>query len=322
MKNIIFGIMLLSVNLLGQSLEKKCYNERIVNGGAEKIGEYNLVEYSVKLENGEALYQIMDKVDYDVPYSKLEVFENGNSVLISAFYGTLTFINNNGTKGKSIKIKENLKVEYERNIQSVVDKKSVLILFQELNDKFSTIQKYDEDGTLQLELEIPITDIGGIAFSESLNQIFISHFNWSDSGELEKKVTILNSNGEILKSIKATFEKGFFTNDDQFIGFANKSIFLFNTNSKEVMFNEKLNSTKVVLDVSYSNREIIIALSNNPKLENGEWYYSNATIQKVSLAGDVLNEIDFRTDLFVNYKLEKKGNSISFIADKRSLEIK
>ena len=313
--------MLLTINVFGQLLENKFYDEHIINGGAEKIGEFNFVEYSVKSENGKVLYQIIDKVDYDVPYSKLEVFGNGNSVLISAFYGTLTFINNDGTKGKSVKIKDSLKVEYERTIQSVVYNKRLLVLFQELNAKVSTIQKYDADGTLKMEFEIPITDINGIAFSELTNQIFVSHFNWKDSGELEKRVTLLNSNGEILKSVNATFEKGFFTNDSQFIGYSNKSVFAFNTKSKTLQFVENLNDNQVLLDVSYLKKEIIVAISNIPKLKAGKWYYKNPTVLKVNSVGDVLTETNFTTDLFDSYKLKRNENSIKFIAGEKSFEV-
>jgi hypothetical protein len=297
------------------------YSESIINGGAEKIGEYNFVEYSVKTKDGKTLYQIIDKVDYDIPYSKLEIFGNGNSVLISSFYGILTFFSNDGAKRRIVKTNSNIKVEYERRILSFVDNMNLLVLFQDLNEEHSTIQKYDADGALEMEIQIPVVNISGIAFSEKSNKIFVSHFNWKDSGELEKRVSLFNIGGELLKRFNSTFEKGIFTNDNQFVGYSNKSVFVFNALNNNLQFNMEYDKTQVVLDVSYIEDKIIIALSDLPKLENGNWYYKNVTMLKLNSSGDVLSKENYTTTLFVDYKFERNDTSIKFITESKSIMI-
>ncbi len=76
MKNIFVAIVLINATMLGQTLNKNFLVEKNIVGGAKKIGQYNFVNYSVKANNGKELYQIVDKVDYDIPYAKLEVFKN------------------------------------------------------------------------------------------------------------------------------------------------------------------------------------------------------------------------------------------------------
>lgn len=321
MKNILLITLLFNGCIIGQSLEQNYSVEQKINGGAKEIGEYNFVEYSVKSSDGKELYQIVDKVDYDIPFSKLEVFEDGSSLLISAFYGRLTFISNNGTEARSIKIRDNLEVEYERRIHTVVDNKSVLVLFQEENGQTSIIQRYNKNGTLKKEFEIPINNVNGIAFLENLNQIYLSHIQWENSGKLNRKVTLLNTSGEVVKNFNANFEKGFFTEDIQFIAFSNKTVLSINTTNLEIIFNKKLEEEQIILDVTYLENETILAFANSPKLENGKWYYKNPTIKRIDSSGNVRKQINYNVNSFSEYKFQINQNNLEFVVGKEKIII-
>ncbi len=321
MKKILLITVLFSGCVIGQSLKQNYNVEQKVNGGAKDIGEYNFVEYSVKSSDGKELYQIVDKVDYDIPFSKLEVFENGSSLLINAFYGRLTFISDNGTKVKSSKIRDNLEVEYERSILSVGDKKSVLIIFRGQNKKSSIVQRYNENGNLEKEFEIPITNVNGIAFSESLNQIYLSHIQWENSGKLNRRVTLLNTSGEVVESFNANFEKGFFTEDNQFIAFSNKSVLSINTANLELKFIEKLKEEQIVLDVTYLEKETLIAFAKSPELENGKWYYKNPTIKRIDSNGNEIKQLNYEVNPFSEYKFIMSQNNLEFVIGEEKIII-
>ncbi|MCF6270187.1 MAG: hypothetical protein L3J41_10775 [Melioribacteraceae bacterium] len=315
MKNIFIIFLLLCGSIFSQSLNKK-YNvtQRFI-GDAKEVGEYNFVEYSVKSNSGKELYQIVDKVDYDIPYSKLEIFNDGSSVLISSFYGTLTFISNNGTKTKTIKIKNDIEVEYERSIKSISDENNLVVLFNELNGNYSTIQKYNTTGNILNEFTIDITDVNGIAYSKKLKQVFVSMVTWKDSGSLEKKVVTINNGGEIEKAFKTNFEKGFFTEDNKFIGISNKSVFSINTVNLKMDYEIKAEENSIFIDVTENSNSLIVAQAKNPELKEGEWYYKNPTIIRLDSSGTVVMRNNLKTELFKNYKFQKVNTGVEFITD-------
>ncbi|MDA3860875.1 MAG: hypothetical protein PF445_06590 [Melioribacteraceae bacterium] len=269
------------------------------------------MEYSIKSSNGNELYKIIDKVDYDIPYSKLEVFEEGRSVLISAFSGTLTFISRTGNKTKTKKIIENINVEYERNILSVVDKDNLLILFSGQNEKSSTIQKYGIDGILVNEFKVPFTDVNGIAYSESLAKIYLSHVVWQNSGKLNKQVVLLDESGETINNFNATFEKGFFTEENIFVAYANKSLLIFDTKNLKLLINERM-TEKIILDVTYENKHLIYAVANKPELKEGKWFYKNPTLKKMDLTGNIIEVKNISSESFSKYEFVKKNEKVEF----------
>jgi hypothetical protein len=313
MKNILIILIIISCSIIGQTLIQNFNVEQKINGSAKQIGEYNFVEYSVLANDGRQLYKIVDKTDYDIPYSKLEVFKTGSSVLINAFYGTLTFISNNGSKTKSVKISDDIKVEYERNILSVADDNKLIIMFGEHNTKSSTIKIFNEFGILENAFEIPIVNGNGIAYSESLNQIFVSHVDWSNSGEVNKKITILNSGGEVVKLFDANFEKGFFVKDSLFIAFTNNSFLSFDTKNLKLNFEKKSYENQIILDANFADEKIFIASAKPPKLLDGKWHYKNPIISELDKEGKLIGKEETIINSFTEFKLVQSENKMKLI---------
>ncbi len=322
MKNIFIILILLCGSIIGQPLNKKNVVTQKIVGGASKISGYNFVEYSVKSSDGKELYQIIDKVDYDIPYSKLEVFSDGSSVLISSFYGTLTFISNNGTKAKTVKIKNDVEVEYERSIKSVSDEDNLIVLFSEANDNYSTIKKYNSLGNVIDEFTVDLTDVNGIAYSKKINQLYLSHIKWKNSSELERKVTLLKSNGEVAKSYNAYFEKGFFTDDNKFIGLSNKSVFSINTVKLKLDYKVKADENSMFIDVTEDSSSILVAQAKNPELKEGKWYYKNPTIIKFDSAGKIIDKIEIDAELFSEFKFQKTNSYLEFVTGEKIIIVK
>ncbi len=307
--------------IFAQSINKKYLVEEKISGGSEFVGEFNIVEYSIKSSEDKLLYKISNKTDYDIPYSGIEVFDNGNSVLISAFYGTLTFFSNNGTKLKETKLSKDIEVEYERSIRSVSDNNSLLVSFKEQNKNFATLQKYNSVGILKKSFEIEKTNINGLAYSESLNQIYISAVEWENSGSMNKNVSLINEDDELLKSYNANFEKGFFTEDNQFVAFSNKSLISINTESFEINFQNESTNNELYIDVTAVKGSIIAVAAEAPKLQNGKWLYKNPTIIKMDLSGKLIKKNIVETNSFSEFSFHKTNKVLRFIAGNKSITI-
>ena len=301
--------------MIGQSINQKYTVEKNIIKTENTVGGFNTVEYSVSLNDNNQLYKIVDKVDYDIPFSKLEVFENGSSVLINSFYGKIIFINEYGKEIKTSNLLKNIEVEYERNILSVVDNNILIIAFPSQNKNNSIIQIYNKIGVLENEFEISLENINGIAFSESLNQIFISNIRWNEFNEMEKKVTIFNNTGKIKKSLNANFEKAYFTIDNKFIASSNKSINVIDTNNWEIIFKTDLKNNYILLDVTYINKNIIYAFANTPTLVKAKWLYENATIIIIDELGKVKETKYINKSPFNKFVLSNYNNKLNINID-------
>ncbi|NOX67297.1 MAG: hypothetical protein GXO85_16240, partial [Chlorobi bacterium] len=277
--------------------------------------------YSIKTANNKLLYKISNKTDYDIPYSGIEVFDNGSSVLIKSFYGTLAFFNNAGIKIKETKLSESLGFEYERNIRTVVDNNSLLVIFREGNKDNSTLQKYSSDGTLEKSFKLNQTNINGVAYSEALDQIYISFVKWNNRGEPNKEISLINEDGQLIKSYSANFEKGCFTDNNRFVAFSNRSLLSINTEDMNINFLNKATNNKLFLDVTAVN-EIIIAVVASPlKLQNGKWVYNNPTILRLNSSGKIIEQNNFDIS-FSEFGFRKSGINIQFVADNKPIVLK
>jgi hypothetical protein len=312
MKNIFIIILFASAILLGQTADKKFFTEKKVNGGAEKIGQYNFISYSVKSDAGKELYQIVDKVDYDVPLAKLEVFENGNSVLISSFSGMLTFIGNSGSKISTKKIIEKMPVEYERNMISVVDNEKLILLLNDPTSEYSLIYKYNSSGIRESEFSINKTNVNGIAFSEKLGQVYLSYVEWDNSGKPTELISIIDNNGKELATLDGNFEKGFYTESNQFVGYSNKSIICLDTEKMQLNFKNKVQENHINIDVTFNSGNLIVASAPNPELKDGKWLFKNPTITQLDTAGKVIEAKKIESKVFSEFGFKRMDGNKEF----------
>ncbi len=308
----IFVIFFTAYSMLyGQMLNKKFVVQERRIGKAIKAGEFNFAEYSVKTKEGKELYRIVDKVDYDIPFSKLEVFNDGASVLINSFYGRLTFINSTGTETKNIKIDKEMDVEYERNLFTVADDKMLLVVLANEKERFSKIKKYDKNGNFLSEFKIDFKNITGVAFSEKLNRIFIAYVIWNNSGGFKKETVVYNLTGKKIKSFNAGFEKGFFVND-KFVGYDKKSLFSVNCNSLIKDFEKHFE--EIILAVTVSGFETVAVTAQPPQLKEGKWFYRNPTIIKIGEKGRIIRKEKKKTSPFSEYNFVHTTKGERFIA--------
>lgn len=319
MRHIFFIILLFGGVIVGQTLTKSYKMESKIKGGATKVGEYNFIEYSVKSDDGKELYQIVDKIDYDIPYSKLEVFNNGSSVLVSSFYGMLTFISNDGTKTKNIKFLDDISIEYDRNILSVVDNNNLLVVLNGHNSKHSVIKIYDKNGMIKNEYTLDITEVNAIAYSEKLNQIILSYVNWGNSGEFTKQIAILDGDNKAIKISEANFQSGFYTKENKFVGISNKKVFVLNTSNMELLHLYTVDENHIIVGITEEDGGIIVVEANNPELKNGDWHYKNPQLLRLSYDGVVLMQNHLTQELLDEYSFYMMGTTLKFNTEERSI---
>lgn len=321
MKNTFITVLLIHSMIFAQSINKKCFVEEKISGGSSIVGEYNIVEYSIKTSDEKLLYKISNKTDYDIPYSGIEVFTNAGAVLINSFYGTLTFFSNHGPKLKELKLSETLAFEYERSIKSVVDNNSLLVVFRKKNNDYSTLKKYNSAGILEKSFEIEKTNINGLAYSESLNQIYTSSVVWDNSGSTNKTISLINENGDLLKSYNAYFETGFFTEDNHFIAFSKKHLLSINTENLEISLQNEPAKDELYLDVIASKGSIVAIKAKPPRLKGGKWLYKNPTIIKLDSSGNLIEKKEVEVNSFSEFSFRKTNKFLQFIAGSEIIAI-
>lgn len=301
---IIFLVFIITSVLSGQFLNPKFLVKTHLESTEKTINNKNVVSYSVFSEKNNKLYAVSNETEYDIPYSELKAFDDGQSVLISAFYGTLEFYNNIGTKTKSLKIRNGISVDYERGIRSVVSDKSLIILFQEQNELYTTIQKYSSSGLLERDLHLDITNINGVAYSSNADQVYLSRVAWSNNGIPLNFISLINDKGQIVKEYNSSFEKGFFLGDNRFVAFSKKEIISIDSENYSVAFKKQAKSNYQFIDVNEENSHLVAVSAKAPTLKNGEWYYQNPLVQRFDLSGNLTEEKILETDSFVNYRIE------------------
>ncbi len=311
---IIFLVIIITSVLSGQSLTPKFYVKTHLETTDKISDQKNVIKYSVFSKKNK-IYTITNETEYDIPYSELKTFNDGQSVLISAFHGTLEFYNNIGAKIKSLNIKSDISVDYERGIRSVVSDNSMIILFQEQNELYTTLQKYSSSGILERDLQLDITNINGIAYSINTDQVYLSRVEWTNNGIPLKFISLVNDKGQIVKEYNSNFEKGFFLGDNRFVAFSKKEIISIDSESYSVVFKKQVKSNYQFIDVNKENSLLVAVSAKAPKLKYGEWYYQNPIIQKFDLFGNLTEEKVLETDSFVNFRIDPLSGSTKLITD-------
>ncbi len=217
-----------------------------------------------------------------------------------------------GSKVKTSKIIENIPIEYERQLLSVVDGENLLILLTEPNKEYSIIKQYKFNGTFVNEIIVDFINVNGIAFTEKLNQIYLSYVKWDNLGKPQKNIVVYNNEGKILKNFESDFKQGFFTEDGKLIGYTNKSLICFDAKKLEIYFEYKLKQNYINLDVTYNSNKIFVASARQPILADGKWLYENPEISEYDLDGHLVESKEINSKPFTEYGFETLDGKINF----------
>lgn len=318
-----FVFLGLSFILLGVALAQEGNNfvvERKVTGGANRFGKKNNIEFKV-LKDQVGMYTVKYQVDYDLPIPELRVFDNGQSVLINSFDGTLTFFDANGTEFVKTKIFKGIGAKYERNIVAAIDEDRLAITLSQPGMKHVIFQIYSVDARLIEQWEIMQDFTNGLQYHKEKEIVAISVYS-RQTGGLVKSVLFFNDQGKLLSKIYANFTIGKFIKGGQyFSGHTNKGYFLYNLNDKKIVFELKAPDGEIIIDMKYYDQTIAVITTPKPVLEDGKWYYQNPSINLFNTEGQILRSWKDTIPSFSTFGFKKEGRKILFVTNEKIIII-
>lgn len=280
---------------------------------AYKIGEKNLVDFSVFDKNNQKVFTVHDTVDYDIPFPEAKIFRNGYLVVVHSFDASVDFYNNSGTQIKKVYLLGKGNIEYERAIYFDIGKNKVGFLLYMPSQKKAELFVYTINGNKLFSVETEGKIASGIAFDENGTRLAVSSYSWETTGK-ENFTQIYSSKGTELNSFDAVFTKGiFFDNREKFLGFTNKSIFVAGLIDNSLIWKRQISVKKIILDAYPYDGQIFIVDAAKVKLKKGTWRYYDLTLQKNDSNGKVIQSGKINTNDI---------QQIKFSVDKAKIKLK
>lgn len=317
---VIFGILfILSGFVLAQ--EKSGFDvEKEIAGNARKMVETNTIEFKV-MKNQIELYTIKRQLDYDIPFPDLKVFNNGRSVLINSFDGTLTFFEKDGIESLKTKIFKGISIKYERTIHAAVDENRLVITLSQPGMKRSMVQYYSADGSLIKDWEVEKGFINGLQYFKQKGLLALSGYEWQNE-TLIKSLLFFNDSGVLISEIAHNFTNGSFTTDGSlFFGYTSNNYVLYDLSEKKINFTFQSEKVDIIIAAEYLDQKITIVTAKKPILEKGNWYYQDPTFKRFTTNGQIIKAWQEETPLFSYFAFTKSRNELLFKMGKNVISI-
>jgi hypothetical protein len=295
--------------------------ERSVTGHAQKFSEKNIVLFRV-YENDAEKYVISKEYGYDIPLPDLKIFENGAAVLINAFDARLTFYDAAGNEISQAEILKEADADYERAVYSAVSQEFVVIALTQPANDYLLINLFDSQGQFIRTFRVNEKHINGLSYSNNLNVIAVSVYNWPGNTLSTSSLFFDNSGSQISKT-DVGFSKGmFFDESNVFIGYSNNSCFLYDVTDMSVHYFKKPSDKEMILSATYYKDQVIIARAARPVLQAGTWLYKNPLFTLYDTKGRQIGEkiIDIR--LFSEFNWLENPSGLHFKTENQSIPVK
>jgi hypothetical protein len=318
--NFVLIMLICATGLLSARQINLYKSERIVAGNAKESGEKNYLEYHV-LKDDQKIYVVGIELDYDIPFPVLKVFDNGASVLISAFEASLTFYNSSGKIILKSNILKDFNVEYERSLYSAISGDYLAISLCPNKADYTIVQIYNNLGQIIDDWQFQEKFMDGLSFSSTANLLAISVHNWQQNN-LSKSTIFFDSNGAQISKIPFSFTKGQFVESENiFVGYSNDNCYVYNFELKKINFESRSIEDEMILMAEYIHDKIFIVIAEKPYLEKGDWYYINPTFRVVDIMGDLRMQTNIKSKPFSKYELLKNDASIKFKTENELIQI-
>jgi hypothetical protein len=285
-------VILFTVTAITAAQEYKV--EMNIEGGAKDMSETNKVEYIVKDADGNAVYSVLKEVNYDVPYPVAQAYNDGSLVLVRAADTKIWFYNPQGEMVKEGFLFEKLKVNYERTIHTDASKeKAALLIADPTIKEKSKLRIYDNRGELLVTREIEGNMGNGVKLSPNGEFSAVSVSEWKGT-ELVQRSVVLDQEMNNIKEFSHPFTWGEFSEDEnRFLGYNNKSLFLADLESGNVLTRKKL-TDQIFADAELKKGEILTAVRSKAELRNGKWVSRKFSINRFNQNGELIEskEVD------------------------------
>ncbi len=231
---------------------------------------------------------------------EIKKLNNNNIVIIYALEGVVEFYTSAGTlitknKFYSTPINNEQKLLFEKSNNSIAffvseNQKNRVYILNNNGDKIDSLNI--EDGIAS-----------GLAYLNDRSLIAASIYNW-EKNSIKPFTFIIDLNIKRINSFPLRFEKGLFSdNGKYFLGYTNKTSFLFNTIENKLLWEKETESDKIYIGAKLINGNAFFIVAKNPKLDNGKWLYPGFEVQKTKLSD--------KTNLIYKYNLPAKNISLN-----------
>lgn len=283
MKKFIIILFIAAVSLNAQSEFKV---EAKFIGGAEKFGEMNSVRYTVSNKNS-VLYSIERTIAYDEPEPQVLVFDEGSSVIIRALTAKLEFISPEGLSIAEICADPETEVEYERTLfaDTFGDELAVAVN----NPRFENYTKVivlNSKGNKITENNISPELTDAVKFIKK-NLFAVSGYGWSNN-KLTETTKIFNSEIQNITEFNSRFTSSELKNN-MFLGWTNKSVFLFNIEQNRVNFVKKYVNNELIAGAEFGKNLIVLRTTSDDAIASGKSIYQNTKEIKLDFKGKQIN---------------------------------
>ena len=271
----IFVLVLFSVSLFGQAHYSV---EKVLSERPSKQKPGTLV-YTV-FENGDARYEVVKQIDFDLPHYGFEIFANGGLILTNALEKDIEIYSLKGELVKLVDLGE-FSADYEIPLFYAVDKNEAYFVLPDHQSKQNINIIVSSEGKIISRFDTPFQQINGIAYSSNQKLAVISKISWQGVKPL-KEIVFLNKEGKITNISEGAFSKGVFT-DAGFWAMDKKEVRLVEPNG-QTLFLEKNSGNKVFLDLLAKEDDVYVVNSGIPIYKNGE--YLSSALEIIMYSGE------------------------------------
>jgi hypothetical protein len=158
------------------------------------------------------LYEISREVPFDQQFPALHVSDEGQSVLLQSFDGRIEFYDAAGRRVGVVSPFVDEAPEFERIFKcSLADDRAVFLFSSPLEKNVNLIMT-NLNGQQKWKTRLPNTDAGEVFMSQSGNHILAG--SYTSNGQLILSSTLLDGNGQVLRTFPFLFRYADVSTDD------------------------------------------------------------------------------------------------------------
>ena len=238
---------------------------------------------------------------------------NGNLAILNSLDGILELYDQTSEQILSYKF-YNHKPYNEQAIKYSLNNNGIVFLVSEERENtlyfIGNIGEREKLGNCKTGL------VTGISSNISGNKIAYSVVNWINN-ELIKNLVLMDLESGSKQRYSVDFEEGTFQEQNNlFFGRNKKSAFCIDYKSEKLLWKDELLEDEYYVNLTPSQDNVILIKANEPKLENGNWIYTGASIVQKNIAGAevVLQKVN---ESFRTIEVIESNNNLEVMIDSK-----
>ena len=249
---------------------------------------------------------------------QIEALSNNSILLVHSLEGIIEIYNNKGSLVSKNEFYKLPPFNEQRILFEIFDSGITLLVSE---SQKNNIYVLNNNGNNNYSKNIKDGLVSGLAVDKNADFIACSIMN-RNFDNVEDQVIIINTKNNFRINFSDQFENGIFNKENNlFLGFTNKSVFLYNLTEQKTLWSNKLDGNKLFVDGNISKNNALLVQSNIPELIDNDWVYDGIEIIQKDEIGieKVLYSADRRVQ---EIELNKFDTKIKVKLDGESIELK